>query len=99
MKRAFPLNMSGEWIDANTRGSEKVSLLTGDGFQSGGQRCFVATRHGAQRLVAHADENHGNEGEDEGGGGADVPLAEDDAEVGGVPGEEHLMQNCELNPW
>jgi len=64
--------------------------LTGHGGDALGEARLVGAGEGAQGLVAHGEEDDGEEGDDEGGGGADVPLAEDDAEVGRVPGEEHL---------
>ena len=51
---------------------------------------LIATAHLAHELVTGGQAGDGDEGEDEGKGGVDVPLAEDDAEVGGVPCEEHL---------
>lgn len=65
-------------------------LLTWNGFQSLRQRCLVVARHGAQCLISHADENNCDERQDKRGGGADMPLAEDDAKIFRVPGEEHL---------
>lgn len=41
-------------------------------------------------FVAGTNGDDGDEGEDEVEGGADVPLAEDDAKVLGAPCEEHL---------
>lgn len=70
---------------------EECELLTGNDFQPLRQRCLVVAGHGAQSLVSHADENDCDERQDERGVGADVPLAEDDAEIGGVPCEEHLI--------
>lgn len=70
--------------------ASSLDLLTRYSFQPGRQRRLVAARDRAQKFVANADENDGDEGEDERGVGADVPLAEDDAEVRRVPGEEHL---------
>lgn len=49
----------------------------------------------AQRLVPGADGYDSNQGDDEAHGGGDVPLAEDDAEVVGRPGEEHLVETSE----
>lgn len=46
----------------------------------------------AQCLVPGADGHDGHEGDGEAHGGADVPLAEDDAQVVGGPGEEHLIE-------
>lgn len=64
--------------------------LTGYGADALIEGFFVATRKGAEGFVAYGEEDYCDEGEDEGGGRADVPLSEDDAEVLGVPGEEHL---------
>ncbi len=51
---------------------------------------LVPPRPLAQGLVAGADGHDGQQGEDQRRCAAHVPLAEDDAEVRGVPGEEHL---------
>lgn len=67
-----------------------MALLTRYSFQPRRQRRLVTTRYRAQSLVANANQNNGDEGEDERCVGADMPLAEDDAEIGRVPGEEHL---------
>lgn len=55
-----------------------------------GEGVFVSAGEGTEGFVADGEEDDGEKGEDEGSGGSNVPLAEDDAEVGGVPGEEHL---------
>jgi hypothetical protein len=64
--------------------------LTRDGLDLLGEAELVATRCGAEGFVSDSEEDDYDEGDEEGGGGADVPLAEDDAEVLCVPGEEHL---------
>jgi len=51
---------------------------------------FVLPRDLAHELVAGGEEGNSEEGEEERGGAADVPGAEDDAEVSCVPCEEHL---------
>lgn len=51
---------------------------------------FVLARESSEGLVAHGEKNDGEERRNETWCGADVPLAKDDAEVVGVPGEEHL---------
>lgn len=79
-------------VERQDEGGEVYVELTRNSLQPGGQRGLVPTRHGAKSLVSDAEEHNGEEGEDEGCGGADVPLAEDDAEVGRVPGEEHLKR-------
>lgn len=62
--------------------------------------CFVAAGQRANAFVSGRDGDDANEGKEEGEGGADVPPAEDDTEVGGVPGEEHLqlrlVSDCEI---
>ena len=45
----------------------------------------------AEGFVTDRQSYNSQKGEDEGGIRGDVPLAEDDAEVVGVPGEEHLV--------
>ena len=47
----------------------------------------------AHELVAGAESDDGYKREEEGDGPCDAPLAEDDAEVGGVPGKEHLFRS------
>lgn len=44
-----------------------------------------------EKFVGHAEGDDGEEGEEEGPGATDVPPTEDDAEVLGVPGEEHVL--------
>lgn len=67
------------------------SRLTGNVVDPSAHDDLVATGAGAEGLVAHADEDNGEEAEEETGGGVDVPFLEDDAEVGRVPCEEHLV--------
>lgn len=55
-----------------------------------GARRFVAPAGFAHQLVASGEHDYADEGEEEGEGGGDVPLSEDDAQVCRVPGEEHL---------
>lgn len=42
-------------------------------------------------LVARCQEHNDKQRKEEGKGAGDMPLAEDDAEVFGRPGEEHLI--------
>lgn len=65
--------------------------LTRKGLDASRHGGLVLARGGADGLVAHGQEDDGDEGGEEGRGGPHVPLAEDDAEVGRVPGEEHLF--------
>lgn len=51
---------------------------------------FVAPRGFADGFVAGRQRHDGEQGDDEGEGAGYAPAGEDDAEVGGVPGEEHL---------
>lgn len=67
--------------------------LTGCGVHAPVDSSFVAAAGGAEGLVAGGKGDDQEEGDDEGRRGADMPLAEDDAEVGGVPGEEHLERD------
>ncbi len=53
-------------------------------------RSFVAPTQFAHQLVSCSQGGDGDEREEEGQRRVDVPLAEDDAEVGRVPCEEHL---------
>ena len=46
-----------------------------------------------EEFVGHAEEDDAEEGEEEGPGAADVPPWKDDAEVFGVPGEEHVLES------
>jgi hypothetical protein len=45
---------------------------------------------GSEGLVARGQGDDGEEGEEQAWRAPDVPPSEDDAEVGGVPGKEHL---------
>lgn len=65
--------------------------LTGNRIHPPIHQDLIAPRARAQGFVTNSDEDDGEEGEDQPGGGPDVPRLEDDAEVGGVPGEEHLQ--------
>jgi hypothetical protein len=67
--------------------NQKLTRKSVDALGEGG---LVAARYGAEGFVAHGEEDDGDEGEDKGAGGADVPLAEDNAQVRGIPCEEHL---------
>jgi hypothetical protein len=64
--------------------------LTGSGIESFLAGSLVATGEFADGLVAGADEDDEEERQHEGEGAGDLPAAEDDAEVFGGPGEEHL---------
>lgn len=67
-----------------------VSVLARDGVGPSGDCGFIATDGFTEGFVAGAEGDDGEEGDEEGKVGGDVPLAEDDAEVVGVPGEEHV---------
>lgn len=67
----------------------RVKLTRQSGYPSV-ETSFVSSGQRAERLVAHRQKNDGQERKDEAGRGADVPLPEHDAQVVGVPGEEHL---------
>ena len=62
-----------------------------------GQHGLVPAGGLAQGLVAGADGHDGGQRDDEAQVGRDVPLAEDDAEVFRVPGEEHLPPETQVN--
>ena len=47
----------------------------------------------SEEFVGHAEEDDAEEGEEERPGAADVPPWEDDTEVFGVPGEEHVLES------
>lgn len=59
---------------------------------------LVPPRRLPQGLIAGADRHDGQQGEDQRRGTAHVPLGEDDAEVLGVPSEEHLYGWPEAGP-
>lgn len=73
------------------KGRRSRRELTRKGLDAPRHGGLVLARGGAYGLVAHGQEDDGDEGCEEGRGGSHVPLAEDDAEVGRVPGEEHLF--------
>lgn len=54
--------------------------------------CFVPSRHLAHRFVARREQDNGYEGEDERSGAVDVPAIEYDAEISGIPSEQHLSR-------
>lgn len=64
--------------------------LTRDGVHPSAHDDLIPSGAGAQGLVAHTDEDDGEEAEDEAGSGPDVPRLEDDAQVCRVPSEKHL---------
>lgn len=66
------------------------SKLTRSGFLSLIDPSLVPPGGLAQGLVANADGDNGEEGEDQRRRAADVPALEYDAEVLRVPGKEHL---------
>lgn len=74
----------------NTGTTGGILELTWKFVQVLGVGLLVAPAHLAHDLVAGGQGSDGDEGENEREGGVDVPLAEDDAEVGGVPCEKHL---------
>ena len=65
---------------------------TGQGGDALVHGVLVAAAGGAEGFVAGGQGDDEQQGDDERGGGLDVPLAEDDAEVIGVPGEDHLAE-------
>jgi len=52
---------------------------------------LVSSRGGSYHFVECSQGYDAEEGEDEAGCCLDVPPAKDDAEIRGVPGEEHLQ--------
>jgi hypothetical protein len=64
--------------------------LTGGIELAVGNPALEAAGYGSEAFVT------GGEGEEEAGRAADVPPAEDDTEVGGVPGEQHLRADDRL---
>lgn len=64
--------------------------LTGGGFVLATVEGVEATRQVAHPLVAGAEGDGQQQGDEEGQGPGNAGPAEDDAEVVGVPGEEHL---------
>lgn len=73
-----------------SRGAGLEKKLTGESLDSGIELGLERTRRGAQSFIAHADEDDGDEGNEKRRRGANVPLAEDNTEVIGIPCEEHL---------
>jgi hypothetical protein len=71
------------------------STLTGHSLNPPGQRGLVAANALTQGLVPGADGDDGDQRDDEAQSGRDAPLAEDNAEIGRVPCEEHL-RGCEF---
>lgn len=67
-----------------------LQVLTRDGLDLLCETQLVPTRGGTESFIACTEEDNGHKGDEERSGGADVPLAEDDAEVLRVPCEEHL---------
>jgi hypothetical protein len=65
-------------------------VLTRRSLDAPGERVFVSSGEGAEAFVANGDKDDGDEREEEGEVGADVPLAKDDTEVLRVPCKEHL---------
>ena len=76
--------MDGTW------GREEGIRLTRCTFNPLGLSRLVLPRRLPNSFVARRQRHHGQDGDHEGEGPRYAPLAEDDAEVGGVPCEEHL---------
>lgn len=66
-------------------------LLTRHGVQFSIHRRFVLSGEFTDEFVACAEGDGAEEGEDEGEGVVNAPAAEDEADVVGVPCEEHLL--------
>jgi hypothetical protein len=85
-------------IDKNKKGVKGArrwregakTTLTRHRVDPPGQRGLVPPDALAQGLVPGADGHDGDQRDDEAQRGRDAPLAEDDAEVGRVPCEEHI---------
>jgi hypothetical protein len=70
--------------------------LTGGIELAVGNPALEAAGYGSEAFVTGGEGHDGEEGEEEAGRAADVPPAEDDTEVGGVPGEQHLRADDRL---
>jgi hypothetical protein len=57
---------------------------------------LVPSRRLAHCLVARREQYDREEGYDERAGAGDAPAAEDDAQVGCVPSEEHLLHRASV---
>ena len=77
------------------RAAARGVWLTRNSLHSPVERDLVPPNTGAESLVADANGDDGEERDEQADGAADVPLSEDDAEVLGVPGEEHLREGKE----
>ena len=55
-----------------------------------GAESLISTAGFAHELIASSQNDDAKEGNDEAESGVDMPLTEDDAEIGSVPGEQHL---------
>lgn len=94
---------AGRGNDRRRRGEEGGRADEGELTRSDGLLLFVGPgfippSRLAQGLVAGADGHNGQQGEDQRCGAAHVPLAEDNAEVGRVPGEKHLFTGGSKRP-
>lgn len=56
---------------------------------------FIASANFPHEFVAGGKNDDAEQGEDKTQCRVDVPSAEDDAEVGGIPREEHLAMTCQ----
>lgn len=72
----------------------RETTLTRRGVDPSRQRGLVPADALAQGLIAGADGDDGDQRDNKAQVGCDAPLAEDDAQVGRVPCEEHL-RGCE----
>lgn len=73
--------------------TKAIGLLTGQNVHIFLTAQFIPPTHFPHELIASREYSNTEKGYDEGEGGADVPPVEDDAEVRGVPGEEHLAEH------
>jgi hypothetical protein len=69
-----------------------ISRLTGYAVDSLLNGSLVSSASRAESFVSDADEDDRQEGKNEAGSGADMPLAKHNAEVIRVPGKEHLYR-------
>lgn len=90
-RETSPTRAAREWDCCCDNVRQKWTGLTWNAVHAFAHDDLVAASAGAESLVAHADENHGEEAEEQAGRAPYVPRFEDDTQICGIPSEEHLQ--------
>ncbi len=72
------------------QGHRRIASLTWEFVHVFCAGCLKASAHVPHELVAGCEDDDADERHEEGEGRMDVPLRENDAQIGSVPSEQHL---------